>query len=412
MENFGILDLSSLSLTSDLGSSPASNALDEFYDNPIQNADNIVEDEDLALDDQTVILNDEPAEEHEEHAIEANPIVTIEGDEADKEVENMADETTTEPALINFAVGDVLDQHREPKKGDVIQAFKSVEDGWYQVQLNSNMLRGYPHYYNCTFPDNTKGGIHLIPGESWSFTEIALEEEIEDNDGQDEQDQLNLQLEQPIQLDEHDELDGDNTDPETENLRNSQSLSCQTAVITPDTSTREMGLQTCFDSSSDDIENGDDQFIDDDFQDQEMITQEVDPFEFIDIFPPEDEIYAQPYDALEFPIVFSPDEEIYAQPFDALEFPVGNIDPLPQIPPDMIVDSNRRYNLIQTLNLDVPDDGSLVENHVYRLPEDLTPDDQVRHSSFLGETSSLPDKSKKLKAPEFLRKLNPFRKRK
>ena len=81
--------------------------------------------------------------------------------------------------------------------------------------------------------------------------------------------------------------------------------------------------------------------------------------------------------------------------------------PIP-IPPDLIVDSRRRYELIQHLNLDVPADGVLVPGHVYKLPDDVYEDFQ--HSQVRVETASLSG-SRKSRIPKFLRKLNPFKKR-
>ena len=81
--------------------------------------------------------------------------------------------------------------------------------------------------------------------------------------------------------------------------------------------------------------------------------------------------------------------------------------PIP-IPPNLIVDSRRRYELIQHLNLDVPADGALVPGHVYKLPDDVYEDFQ--HSPVRVETASLSG-SRKSRIPKFLRKLNPFKKR-
>ena len=78
-----------------------------------------------------------------------------------------------------------------------------------------------------------------------------------------------------------------------------------------------------------------------------------------------------------------------------------------------MVDRTRRYELIQRLNLDVPDDGALVEGHVYTLPEDgdLFTEDHIRQNPYVAETSSPTNRPRASKAPKFLRKLNPFRKK-
>ena len=85
-----------------------------------------------------------------------------------------------------------------------------------------------------------------------------------------------------------------------------------------------------------------------------------------------------------------------------------DLEPHIPIPPDFIVNSCRRYEFIQHLNLDVPADGALVPGHVYKLPDDVYEDFQ--HSPVRVETASLSG-SRKSRIPKFLRKLNPFKKR-
>ena len=175
------------------------------------------------------------------------------------------------------------------------------------------MLKRYPFNYNCIFQDRTIGGIYLIPGERWSFPEVAPNEETEE------------ETEQQIVLEE---LIDDNVEQDTETLRSYQS-SEQTAVITSDISTRDICLQTSLDVSYGEVEVSDDQFMDDELQDQEEIAQTEQYYEFVDISDIIDT------------------EEILNQQYEAVGFSASNLDPLPQIPPNLTVDNNRRYNKLR-----------------------------------------------------------------
>ena len=377
-ENHGILDLSSLSLTSDLGPSLGSPEADDAIDDSIEM-------EELDVDRMIPTLDDDNEDENEE---DPTPGIEMDDDaivEAHIE-ENVNDETEAEgdatPALIDYVTRDNLQQHRVPKKGDAILVFQDEGVGWYEIKLCTSMLKGYPFYYHCTFPDSSKGGIYLIPGERWTFLEDTAADDDDDFDDTEEDDGEKQEQ----------------SEPETENLRTSNLSSDQPAMVTPDTSTRDMGLQTSFDSSYEDPAISEDQFMDDDFEDQQQLTIETDPYEFIDFQLGNIEIpdYPQPYNLID------------------VSVPFADIGQLPQIPPNMTVDSTRRYELIQRLNLDVPDDGSLVEGHVYALPDEahFFTEDQIRQNPYVAETSSLNHRPRVPKAPKFLRRFNPFRKRK
>ena len=361
-EDHGVLDLSSLSLTSDLGPSLESpEAGDDM------NCEN-TEDEDL--EDQS---NEDSNPGTEEYYEDSNGTEEYDDAIAEAHIGEDVDETAVEdevtPALIDYRTHDSLRQHRVPKKGDVVQVFKDAESGWYEVKLCTGMLKGYPFYHHCIFPDNSKGGIYLIPGESWT-----LEEDTENEDAQDK-------------TEENADENQEHTELEPENLRYSSSTSFQPAVVTPDISTRDVCLQTSFCSSYEEPVITEDQYMDDDFDDQEQLTIETDPYGDIEISD-------------------------YLQPYNDIDISVPIPGKLLQIPPDMMVDRTRRYELIQRLNLDVPDDGALVEGHVYTLPEDgdLFTEDHIRQNPYVAETSS-PNRPRASKAPKFLRKLNPFRKK-
>ena len=376
-EDHGVLDLSSLSLTSDLGPSLGS-----------PEAGDAMNDEEPEVDDFTVEdpnnKNTEDEDLEDESNEDSNPGTGEDNNEiVEARMEEDVDETAVEnekitPALIDYVTRDSLQQHRVPKKGDVIQVFQDEESGWYEVKLCTGMLKGYPFYYNCIFPDNSKGGIYLIPGERWTLEEDTADEDAQDNTEED--------------ADENQQQ----TEPEPENLRSSSSTSVQPAVVTPDTSTRDICLQTSFGSSYEDPASLEDQFMDDDFDDQEQLTIETDPYELVNV----------PLGDMEIPD--------YPQPYNVIDISVPFPGKLPQIPPDMMVDRTRQYDLIQQLNLDVPDDGALVEGHVYTLPEDmdLFTEDNIRQNPYVAETSSPTRRPRASKTPKFLRKMNPFRKKK
>ena len=96
--------------------------------------------------------------------------------------------------------------------------------------------------------------------------------------------------------------------------------------------------------------------------------------------------------------------------FNEMPVPYYDMDAPSQIPPNLIVDSARRYELIQHLNLDVPTDGLLVPGHVYRLPDDVAVYEDLVPSQDGVETGSLSDRQRP-RVPKFLRRLNPFRKK-
>ena len=263
-------------------------------------------------------------------------------------------EKTTENEILEEEVSkqENLDQHRRPKKHDIIIAFSEEKQSWYQVTLTSNRVRGHPYYYHCTFPNGSQGGIHLIPGQRWSFQQDVKEVNEE-------------------------EAELDNQELTIENLRVSNSIEDQTPFITPATSVQEFGVQTSF-TSDESSEMFESPYIDEEFDDQENITINYETIENTNF------------------IVQEINNGYY------------NLEPPIPIPPNLIVDSRRRYELIQHLNLDVPADGVLVPGHVYKLPDDVYED--VQHSPADVETASLSG-SRKSRIPKFLRKLNPFKKR-
>ena len=66
-----------------------------------------------------------------------------------------------------------FDQHRIPKKGDIIIAELKADAGWERIELTSGKIRGHPHFYNCRFQDKKEGSIQLLPGKNLSFQEIV-----------------------------------------------------------------------------------------------------------------------------------------------------------------------------------------------------------------------------------------------
>ena len=330
--DFGILDLSFLSLSSIQSSRFSTHTEDNNF---------VIQEEDL---------NYERSEHSDEQEDQYNDVVRGEGeDNSEKSTENgILDERVSKQ--------ENLDQHRQPKIHDIIIAFSEENQSWYQITLTSNRVRGYPCYYHCTFPNGSQGGIHLIPGQRWSFQHYREEFNEE-------------------------EATLDNQEHAIENLRALESSDDETPFITPATSVQEFGVQTSFtsDESSEPFESP---YIDEEFDDQENITINYETIENTKFIAQEvnDEMSAVHYD---------------------LEAPIP-------IPPDLIVDSRRRYELIQHLNLDVPADGVLVPGHVYKLPDDIYEDFQ--HNPVNVETASLSG-SRKSRIPKFLRKLNPFKKR-
>ena len=78
-------------------------------------------------------------------------------------------------------------QNRIPIKNDIIDVFDFDTNYWYTVKLTSNVIKYYPYYYNCIFPDNSRGGVYLRPGELWTFhIDIEYDEESQDEVAQED----------------------------------------------------------------------------------------------------------------------------------------------------------------------------------------------------------------------------------
>ena len=81
-----------------------------------------------------------------------------------------------------------------------------------------------------------------------------------------------------------------------------------------------------------------------------------------------------------------------------------------QISPDMAVDSSRRYSLVQSLNLDIPENGDLIRHHVYRLPATRS-QDIIHYPGSLNEVEAdSADASRR--GSNIFRKINPLKKKK
>ena len=65
------------------------------------------------------------------------------------------------------------DQHK-PRKGDRVKFFCSSSNTWLHVTLTSEGMKRYGgNYYNYKLDDGGLGGVDLVPGKSWTHTNIA-----------------------------------------------------------------------------------------------------------------------------------------------------------------------------------------------------------------------------------------------
>ena len=84
---------------------------------------------------------------------------------------------------------DIIDQHRKPRKGDIIKAM--VNQYWRIIKLTSNENRTWKNYYNFKLEDGSEDGMYLRPGSNyWTFRiqdaddredEIDIERRDDDN---------------------------------------------------------------------------------------------------------------------------------------------------------------------------------------------------------------------------------------
>ena len=58
---------------------------------------------------------------------------------------------------------------RAPVTGDIVDCYDKQKKEWYRVVLDSDSIKYWPHYHNCTFPTGKKGGVYLYTGELWSL---------------------------------------------------------------------------------------------------------------------------------------------------------------------------------------------------------------------------------------------------
>lgn len=141
--------------------------------------------------------------------------------------------------------------------------------------------------------------------------------------------------------------------------------------------------------------SGDDDvgFIDEEYEDQETILQS-DHYEDID-----------PLSDFDAPHQNSQNQHI------GLDFGTDYEHPraIQQIPPDMAVDSSTRYNLIHSLNLDIPESGNLIRHHVYRLPVTRSQDITHHLGSLSDVAADSADTSRK--RSKFFSRINPFKKK-
>ena len=131
----------------------------------------------------------------------------------------------------NFPTDPTIDQHRKPRKGDIIQAV--INDYWERITLTSHENKVYPDYYNFRLNDGSQDGLYLKLGGSWTF-----------------------------HLSDSDEDDEDEEPHETE--RHNTALLLTDRLITPDTSDiqENRSLET---AAFDDI------YLDEDYSDQNSI---------------------------------------------------------------------------------------------------------------------------------------------
>ena len=83
-----------------------------------------------------------------------------------------------------------------------------------------------------------------------------------------------------------------------------------------------------------------------------------------------------------------------------------------ELPSDMSIEHNRVYNLTTVLNIDIPTQGSFINERTYLLPQELSHHLLYRRNPFIDDLSPEPEVKKKFRfLPKFVNRLNPFRKK-
>ena len=330
-----------------------SNEEERENSNEEQHADSNEEERGNSYEDEHGDSNeDEHGDSNETEHADSNEEVnagSIEDEHQDYANEAEHDDKIIDPTP-DAELNNYLIQDRVPTRGDIIKCFSEENQNWFLVTLDSNMIRRHHFYFNCIFPDNSRGRVHLVPGDLWSFLE-PLPDGSEDTD-----------------RDNSDPNDDDETvENEIENVRNNDDQT----LITPDASSPDVSLLPSEDS---------DAFFDDNYSDQLEISN-VD---------------------LEIDAAFG----FLNRAFSLSAHP--NL----ELPPDMSIEENRVYNLTSVLNLDIPCYGNFVTERNYLLPQEHANQLLYQRNPFIDNISPEPEKKQKFKfLPKYIRRLNPFRKK-
>ena len=249
------------------------------------------------------------------------------------------------------------------------------------------MLRRSPFYYYCTFPDQSAGEVCLKPGELWSFQS----EDTSDGDDTNSDATRNDDMEEVTadkENDAHDILEVQTDEvPDLIPIENEKEKDeTIERIITPDTSTHESVspelklLPDALPSSAPPSMSGSDGFIDESYADQLELT-------------------LQNYED--------------AATVPELEKAFSLFHPHLSLPADMSIEENRVYNLTSALNLDIPLDGTFAAEKTYLIPEQLSYHLVYRRNPYIDHLSPSFEKKQKFRfLPKFVRRLNPFRKKK